>query len=268
MQQTPCVLISGGSSGIGFELAQLFARDGYQLIIVSKPAEELEKAKFYFQQHFPDVGVVTIQKDLTLPHAPTEVYEEVKAAGFQLDVLVNNAGFGTFGYMTDTDITAENNMILLNCSAVYQLSKLFLPGMVARGKGRILNVASVAAMQPNPLFAVYGATKAFVLSMSRALNFELKQQKAGVTVTALCPPPTRTNFKNAAGMHRAAIFNHFDSLDAPTVAKDGYKALFQGKEMVIPGGYISFLYRLSGLLLPTWLLMRIAFFKLSMQSGK
>lgn len=268
MQQSPCVLITGGSSGIGFELAKLFARDGYQLILVSKPAEELENAKNYFRQHFQNVAVTTIQKDLTLPNAPTEVYEVVNTAGFQLDVLVNNAGFGTFGYMTDTNMALENNMILLNCSAVYQLSKLFLPGMVARGKGRILNVASVAAMQPNPLFAVYGATKAFVLSMSRALNFELKQQNTGVTVTALCPPPTRTNFKNAAGMHHAAIFNHFDSLDAPTVAKDGYKALFKGKEVVIPGGYISFLYRLTGFLLPTWLLMRIAYFKLSMQSGK
>ncbi|OWY21163.1 SDR family NAD(P)-dependent oxidoreductase [Sphingobacteriales bacterium UPWRP_1] len=266
-QTAPTVLITGGSSGIGFELAQLFARDGYRLIIVSKPAEELEKAKTHLLLHFPQTQVITIQKDLTLPGSATEVFNAVTTAGLQPDVLVNNAGFGSFGFFTETSMELEHNMILLNCNAMFELTKLFLPAMVARRKGRILNVASVAAMQPNPMFAVYGATKAFVLSMSRALNFELKEQKTNITVTTLCPPPTRTNFKNAAGMHHTAIFNHFDALDATTVARHGYKGMLKGREVVIPGGYIGFLYRLVGVLLPTWLLMRIAYFKLNMKAS-
>ncbi len=260
------VLITGGSSGIGFELSKLFAADGYRLILVSKPAEELAEAKAALEQQFPKVKVTTIQKDLTHAHAPEEVYNEVSGMGMPVDVLVNNAGFGSFGYFAENDKNTEYNSILLNCGAVYQMTRLFLPDMIARQQGRILNVASVAAFQPNPLFGVYGATKAFVLSMSRALRFELKQQKTGITVTTLCPPPTRTKFIEAAGMQKSAIFRHFDSLDAPAVAWYGYNALFKGKEMVIPGGYIGFLYRLTHVLFPDWLLMRLAFFKLNMKT--
>ena len=265
MAQT--VLITGGSSGIGFELAKLFAKDGCRLILVSKPADELAEAKAALKKLYPDVQVTTIQKDLTAATAPEEVYAAVKTQGERVQVLVNNAGFGAFGFLADNDINAEYNSILLNCGALYKLTRLFLPDMIAQKQGRILNVASVAAFQPNPLLGVYGATKAFVLSMTRALRFEMREQKTGVTVTALCPPPTRTKFADVAGMQKISLFQHFDALDPATVALYGYKALHQGAEYVIPGAYLGFMYRLTHLLLPISWLMRFAYLKLNMKSG-
>lgn len=259
------VLISGGSSGIGLELSKLFAADGFNLILVSKPEDELKEAQTILEQNFPEVKIITIQKDLTNAKAAEEVFQQVEDMGLAITVLVNNAGFGTYGYFSENDMNTEYQSILLNCGAVYKMTRLFLPGMIARNRGFILNVSSVAAFQPNPLFCVYGATKAFVLSMSKALRFELKKQKTGVSVTTLCPPPTRTKFIAAAGMQKSAMFRHIDSLDAATVARYGYKALFNKTETIIPGGYIGVLYRLVNILLPQWLVMQLAYFKLSMK---
>ncbi len=250
-------LITGGSSGIGFELAKLFAKDGYRLVIVSKPAAELVKAEQYFQQHYPAIRILTLQKDLSLKQSSFEVYETVKAQGIKVDVLVNNAGFATYGYFNQIDVEQEYNMIQLNVANVFLLTRLFLNDMLARNEGRILNVASIAGFQPSPTFSCYAATKAFVLNYSRAISFELKERKAKVSLTTLCPPATRTPFQKAAGMQNTNVFKGFGTLDADVVAKAGYKALFKGKAVIVPGTGIGLISDMLRRTLPAGLLMRI-----------
>ncbi len=230
----PTALVTGASGGIGFELAKLFAADGYDLVLIARTtstlkaaAAELAKAKTD-----PSRGTIrTIAADLSEPDAPQRIYDELATNQTAVDVLVNNAGFGDRAAFVEADPAKIQGMIATNVTALTQLTKLFLPGMVARGQGKILNVASIAAFLPGPLMAVYYATKAYVASFSQALSNELAG--SGVTVTALCPGPTDTGFASAAAAAGKPLFKNADS--AARVARDGYRAMISGKPLEIVG---------------------------------
>ena len=223
-------LITGGSSGIGLELAKLFAKDQYNLILVARKSDELEKAASELKQF--GVEVLTISKDLFKREAPGELYDEVKAKGIQIDALVNDAGQGQYGLFTDTDINRELDIIQLNIGATISLIKCFLPEMLARKEGKILNLSSIAGKTPGPYQSVYHGTKAFIQSFTEAIRSENKD--SGVTITALLPGATDTDFFNKAEMQDSKMMEQGLS-DPAKVAKDGYEALMSGDDMVISG---------------------------------
>ena len=224
-------LITGASGGIGYELALLFARDGFDCILVARSQDKLKALATRLEQEH-HVRTLVIAKDLSRASAVDEIYEEVTAAGLAVDVLVNNAGFPVFGLFNETDLKAELEMLQVNVVALTALTKLFLKGMVERRVGRILNLASTAAFLPGPLMAVYYASKAYVLSFSQALANEL--QGTGVTVTALAPGPTRTGFQKRGVMEDSRLVQG-QIADAASVALAGYRGLMSGKTLVIPG---------------------------------
>ncbi|PMD98761.1 oxidoreductase [Siphonobacter sp. BAB-5405] len=230
--QEKFALITGATSGIGYELARLFANDQYNLVIVARNADELNTTAIELSQQY-GVEVVTLAKDLVQREAPQQVYEEIKAKGIQIDVLVNNAGQGQYGLFIDTDLERELDIIQLNVSAYVSLTKFYLQEMVARNDGKILNVASIASKLPGPWQAVYHATKAFVLSFTEALRSEIKE--SDVTITALLPGPTDTDFFNKAQMQESKIVQEGDLADPVQVAKDGYEALMAGDDKVVSG---------------------------------
>ena len=224
-------LITGGSVGIGAALADVFAAHGHDLILVSRNREKLEGRGRAIHDQF-GVDVICLPEDLTDPQGPRRLHEAVTARSLDVQYLVNNAGVGLYGKFATTDLDAELKMIQLNVTSVVDLTKRFLPSMVARRSGRIMNVASMAAFVPGPWMSVYYATKAFLLSFSQAIDYELKPN--GVTVTTLCPGPTESEFKAGAGMERSRLFAAF-VMDAPRVARVGYRAMMKGKAVAIPG---------------------------------
>ncbi len=226
------VLITGPTSGIGYELAKLFAKDGYGLILVARGGDRLAPLKAELEKTY-GVFVKTIEKDLSESNAPQEVFQELKTDTHSIELLVNNAGFGNYGTFDQTDLETELRMIQLNIASLTHLTKLFLKGMIKNKWGRILNVASTASFQPGPLMAVYYASKAYVLSFSEALANELKG--TGVTITALCPGPTRTGFQKRADIEGTRLVSGGLIMDAKRVAEEGYRGLMRGKTVVIPG---------------------------------
>ncbi|QJD94693.1 SDR family oxidoreductase [Mucilaginibacter robiniae] len=225
-------LITGASSGIGYELAKIFAREKYNLVLVSRNQQELDKAAAEFKQN--GVEVVTIAKDLFSNDEAFSVYDEVKAKGIQVDVLVNDAGQGLYGEFVDTDIKRELDIVNLNIGATLILTKSFLKDMVARKEGKILNLASIASKLPGPWQSVYHATKAFILSFSEAIRAEVKD--SNITVTALMPGATDTDFFNKADMQDSKMVQDKSSMsNAADVAQDGYDALMAGDDKIISG---------------------------------
>jgi uncharacterized protein len=224
-------LITGGSVGIGAALADVFAGHGHDLILVSRNRQKLEARGRAIQQQF-GVDVVCLPEDLTDPDGPRRLHHAVTSRDLDVDHLVNNAGVGLYGKFATTDLDAELKMIQLNVTSVVDLTKRFLPSMIARRGGRVLNVASTAAFVPGPWMSVYYATKAFLLSFSQAIDYELKAN--GITVTTLCPGPTESEFKVRAGSQRSRLFEAF-VMDAPRVARVGYDAMMKGKAVAIPG---------------------------------
>ncbi|MFA5367168.1 MAG: SDR family oxidoreductase [Dehalococcoidia bacterium] len=228
-------LVTGASGGIGYEMAKLFARDGYSLVLVARNAGELNKiASHLTSEH--GVSVKVIAKDLSDPVSPREIFDEIQADGIAIDILVNNAGFGAYGSFRDTNLKDELEMMQVNMVSSTHLMKLFLPVMISRGYGRIMNVSSMAAFQPGPLIAVYCASKSYVLSLSEALAEELSG--TGVTVTALCPGPVSTGFARRAKTEstKVMISGLFNKVwEAKDVAAIGYHGLMKGKTVVIPG---------------------------------
>jgi uncharacterized protein len=224
-------LITGGSVGIGGALADVFAEHGHDLILVARNREKLEARAAGVQKRF-GVRVTCVADDLTDPVAPARVHRAVTDQALEVHYLVNNAGVGLYGKFATTDLNTELRMIQLNVTAVVDLTKRFLPSMIQRGSGRILNVASTAAFVPGPWMSVYYATKAFVLSFSEAINYELTPN--GITVTTLCPGPTKSEFKVRAGSQRSRLFEAI-VMDAPRVARIGYDAMMNGKPLAIPG---------------------------------
>jgi short-subunit dehydrogenase len=232
-----CALITGASTGIGYEFAKLFARDGYQLVLAARSAQRLAEVGEELQRQFR-VSVKIFSKDLASPQAPEELFAELQREGIAVDVLVNNAGFGTHGPFAEADLASQLAMMQVNMVAPTHLTRLFLPAMIQRKTGKILNVASTAAFQPGPLMAVYYASKAYVLSFSEALADELRG--TGVTVTALCPGPTKTEFQRRAGVEETRLMSG-GIMGAEAVAIAGYRGLMAGKALVIPGTRNRFL---------------------------
>lgn len=228
----PTALITGASGGIGLELARIFAREKYNLVLVARSRDALEKIATELQGQY-GIATAVIAKDLSDPAAPEELFRDVQAQKLKIEVLVNNAGYGDFGPFAQADTKKLLDMIQLNVVALTHLTKLFLPEMEARGSGKILNVASTASFQPGPFMAVYYATKAFVLSLTEAVGNEV--QSSGVSVTALCPGPTYSGFQKAAAMEESKMLEGMKIMDSTTVAEAGYRALMKGRRIVIPG---------------------------------
>ena len=221
----PTALITGASSGIGLELARIFARESYRVVLVARNEKRLEE----IAQELRPADDQVIGIDLSLPGAAEEIHSKLP----KIDVLVNNAGFGVFGKFVEKGLAEELNMMQLNMTALVILTRLYLPSMIAAGRGKIMNVASTAAFQPGPLMAIYFATKAFVLSFSEAIANEL--EGTGVTVTALCPGPTTSDFQARAQMQNSGLVKGRKMMDARKVAEAGYRALMAGKRIEIPG---------------------------------
>ncbi len=227
------VLITGASGGIGYELAKLFARDHHNLVLVARSAEKLSQVAAELQAH--GVTVKTIVLDLALPVAPKFLYDQLQRENIAIDILINNAGYGAFGDFATMPEEEILGQIHLNITALTHLTRLLLPAMIERHAGRIMNVASTAAFQPGPLMAVYYATKAYVLSLSEAIANEVR--KSGVTVTCFCPGATHTGFAERAGTQDSRIFKQFGAMPADKVARDGYRALMQGRTVAISGAH-------------------------------
>jgi short-subunit dehydrogenase len=232
MSNTKYALITGATSGIGYELAKLFAKDHYNLIIVSRNQQELDKTAQELQQN--GIDVITMAKDLFNRNEVFSLCEEVKRTGIHVDVLVNDAGQGVYGEFKNNDIDRELKIIDLNIGALTILTKHFLQEMVSRNEGKILNVASIASETPGPWQAVYHATKAYVLSLTEAIREEAKD--TNITITALQPGVTDTDFFNKAGMNNSKAVQDKEAMASPAdVAKDGYDALMAGKDKVVSG---------------------------------
>jgi short-subunit dehydrogenase len=242
------VLITGATQGIGHELAKLFAADGWHLVLLARDAPRLAQIAAELEAHH-GIKVRPIAKDLSVPGAAGEIFAELQRDQVPISILVNNAGFGYEGYFADVDWRRHHDLIQVNITALVELTHLFLPPMLARREGRIMNVASVAAFMPGPLVAIYYASKAFVLSFSRALGRELRG--SGVTVTAFCPGLTRTQFHVRGGMERP---DNFIMMEADVVAKMGYRALMRGRPVVITG-WINKVFVFAGRFLPVGVMM-------------
>lgn len=228
---TETVLITGASSGIGLELARCFAADGSRLVLVARNTTALEALAGELRRaHAGEVRIVTA--DLRVPQTPGRIFAALQAEGVTVDVLVNNAGFGTHGDFAATPLDRQLDMVQVNVTALMELTGLFLPGMIARRRGGVMNIASVAGFQPGPRMAVYYATKAFVLSFSEAIAEELVG--SGVTVTAVCPGPTKTNFGSVANF-RGSDSVLRGAMTAAAVARHGYRAFRRGRFVVLSG---------------------------------
>jgi uncharacterized protein len=231
--QNQNVLITGATMGIGKELAKLFANDGYNLVIVARHEEDLLHTAQELKKN-SKIKVLSIPKDLFQPNAAFEIYEELKHRGIHINILVNNAGHGHYGEFIHTHLETELSIIQLNITSLVILTKLFLQDMVYKGNGKILNTSSIASKFPGPWQAVYHATKAFVQSFTEAIRAEVKD--SGVTVTALLPGVTDTDFFNKANMENSkAVQDESKKADPADVAKDGYEALMEGRDMVVSG---------------------------------
>lgn len=225
-------LITGASSGIGYELAKIFAREGYNLVLVARGETALQKLADELKQKY-STTVTVIAKDLSQADAPQAVADQLAGAGLTVEVLVNNAGFADYGLFAESDLSKQLEMIQLNIVTLTHLTRLLLPAMLQRKSGKILNLASTAAFQPGPLMSVYYATKAYVLSFSEALANEVKA--GGVTVTALCPGATESGFQQRAAMEDSKLVKGRKMPTSAHVAEAGYKALMQGKTVFVPG---------------------------------
>ncbi|MCB0635320.1 MAG: SDR family oxidoreductase [Lewinella sp.] len=252
---TETVLITGGCSGLGRELARHFARAGARLILVSEDADRLSQTATNLRTEFDGLEVLTFHQDLTQPEAPQRVWAFTEEQARPVDVLVNNAGFGTFGYFTEIDAGREAAMIQLNVLALHQLTRLYLPRMVAANAGGVINISSISAYQPVPTMATYGATKAFVLQLTRAIRAELREQGCTIPVLAVCPTGIRdTPFKEAAGMSRNPLFKNWMSVTVEKVAFDAYRSFRHNEEFVIPVRRLHYLNSLVRRLPSRWVM--------------
>ncbi len=225
------ILVTGASSGIGRELAKCFAAEGCNLVLVSRQGDALETLATELRKAFK-VQATVFAEDLILPEAPARLFARLEKARTRVDVLVNNAGFGAQGKFAELDLQRQLDMVQLNITALVHLTGLFLPGMIKRRTGGILNVASTAAFQPGPGMGVYYATKAFVLSFTEAIAEELAG--SGLNVSALCPGPTATNFGAAAGGKFRPIASKV-SMTAEDVARMGHRDYRKGKVVAVSG---------------------------------
>ncbi|MDQ0160001.1 SDR family NAD(P)-dependent oxidoreductase [Alkalibacillus salilacus] len=236
-------LITGASGGIGYELAKLMAND-LNLILVARSENKLEEVKAELSSH---TNVTIIPFDLAKPQAAKALYDRVQQDGHRVDILVNNAGFGIEDLFLETDLDRLNQMLQLNMVALTNLTYYFGQDMVRSQYGRILNIGSIASFVPTPAMSAYAATKAYVLSLSESLNTEL-QKKGNLSVTALCPGPTATNFANEANMQSMGESFNDIAMSPERVASIGYHALFKKKNVSIPGKRYKFLIAFTRIL--------------------
>jgi uncharacterized protein len=243
-ENSETVLVTGASSGIGRELAKCFAADGSRLVLTARNTEALQSlADELRRNHKVEAFVLTA--DLSRPETPERIFRELQGRGITVDVLVNNAGFGAWGKFVELPLRRHLEMLEVNITALTQLTGLFLPGMVERRRGGILNVASVAGFLPGPGMAVYYATKACVLSFTEALAEEVAG--TNVTVTVLCPGPTATNFGSIAHAEKARM-TRLARMSAEAVAVHGHRAFRKGRVVAVSGRQnrlLVFLTRLS-----------------------
>lgn len=225
-------LITGASAGLGEQFAQLFARDGHDVILVARSAARLQALASRLQQEH-SITAHVMPADLVDPGAPQRLFDEVKAQGLEVEFLVNNAGFGSNGAFLDLDLAKEVEMVEVNCTALLKLTHLFARPMRERRSGRILNIASTAGFQPGPYMATYYATKAFVVSFTEALAHEL--HGTGVTATCYCPGATQTEFASRAGNEKSRLFQRKGVAQASEVAVDAYQAMMRGRVLAVHG---------------------------------
>ena len=228
-------LITGASSGIGLELARVFARNGHDVILVARSEDKLQALQSELSKDY-GVQATVFSHDLTDTKAPQALFDQIQQSGLTVDVLVNNAGYGDYKEFAQSNWDKLEGMILLNVLALTHLCRLFLPGMIQRGQGQVLNVSSTAAFQPGPMMAVYFATKAYVLSFSEAIAAETEDK--GINVTVLCPGPTQSDFIDRANMDRMALASGSSRDKLPTsaeVAQFGYDALQKGQVVAVHG---------------------------------
>ncbi len=225
-------LVTGGTSGIGYELVKLLANDGYNIVIAARTESDLQRVAGEIRERY-HVNVLTVAKDLFDRENAFALYNELVSKNIQIDVLINDAGHGAYGKFLDTDIRKELNIIDLNICSLVILTKLFLKDMVARGDGKIMNLSSIASKAPGPWQSVYHGTKAFVQSFTEAIRNEI--QDSGVTITALLPGATDTDFFRKADMMESKLVQEDKLSPAEDVAKDGYKALMKGDDMIVSG---------------------------------
>jgi len=253
--QHPLALITGASVGLGREFARRFAADGFNVALVARHQEQLQNVKSEIEAAHGVTGYV-LPGDLSDPECPGRIHRAVRAEGLDVTVLVNNAGFGGYGFFHETDLEPELRMIQVNVASLVALTKLFVRDMVARGSGHIINVSSTAAFQPGPLQSVYYATKSFVLSFSEAIDNELSG--TGVRVTAFCPGPTRTEFHKRAGTEMS--FGGMRQMTAEDAVRAGYEGYKKGKRVVIAGAqnrFLAFSTRLAPRRLTTHIARRL-----------
>jgi len=225
-------LITGASGGIGLELARIFAANGNNVVLVARNQSRLGEIKVELEAKHK-VKVLTIDKDLSFRDAAREVYEQTQSSGWQIDYLVNNAGFGDYGPFADSSWDKQLQMIDLNITALTHLTKLYLENMMARKSGKIMNLASTAAFQSGPLMAVYFATKSYVLHFSEALDNEVREK--GITVTAVCPGATESGFQAAAAMEESGLVKNKKLPTSHEVATFAYESMMKGKTVAIHG---------------------------------
>lgn len=225
-------LITGSSNGIGFELARIHAAKGGDLVLVARNRNRLEILKNELEKKH-HVNIHLIIKDLSVPGAAREIYDEIRLHRIVIEYLINNAGFGDFGFFAESDWSKQEQMINLNILSLTHLTWLFLPDMIVRNRGKIMNVASTAAFSPGPTMAVYFATKAYVLSFSQAIDNEAREH--GITVTSLCPGPTQSGFSEAASLKGSRLFDNRKIPGAQEVAEYGYYSMMSGKTVAIHG---------------------------------
>ncbi|MCX7984861.1 MAG: SDR family oxidoreductase [Bacteroidetes bacterium] len=232
MNRRPVALITGATSGIGYELAKLFALHRYDVVLVARNSNDLHRLQKEWEKEY-GIDITCCPFDLSVSTAPDDICNVLAAEMIDIDVLVNNAGFGLYGTFAELPIADQLEMLQVNIVALTHLTRNILPRMLQRKSGKILNVASLAGFLPGPLMAVYYASKAYVLNFSVALAEEVRG--TGITVTTLCPGPTATKFGKRAGITKTHLFQKMAWMDASTVAEIGFRGLMEGKAIVVPG---------------------------------
>ena len=242
------VLITGASSGIGRDMARILASQGYELILVARDVNKLKQISEELKEK-NNIKVETISMDLSSENNCKELYKKVR----DIDILINNAGFGDCGNFTKTSLNKELNMIHTNIIAYHILTKLYLIDMKAQGSGKILNVASIAGFLPGPLMATYYATKAYIVKLSEGIREELKKEKSNVQISILCPGPVNTNFN-----HVANVKFHIREANSMKVAKYAIKKMQQGKFYIVPGLDVK-IAKLGAKIVPTPIISKITY---------
>ncbi|MDH7447448.1 SDR family NAD(P)-dependent oxidoreductase [Aquimarina sp. 2201CG14-23] len=242
------VLISGGSSGIGFTISRYFAKAGYTLLWVALLKDEITASKLRLQKEFSDCQINFLVQDLSVSNAAQKVYDWVKKNKWNVDVLINNAGFGTYGFINDTDSERELNMINVNIVNLYKMTRLFLKDMITNNQGTIINISSNTSFQPTPKLSTYGATKSFVNHFTRSVHEELKILNSNVKVICVCPSAIKdTNFKKTGKMEKVKTFNGLATTTSEEVAKDIWNGFIKGKSFIVSGWKMRMLHRISGI---------------------